>query len=157
MESTDLMTCKECRRTKLAADFYSDHWRKYVSTCAACRAPGRDRKIAKRAAMGPEGVRAENLRTKYGISATEYDGLRERQGYRCAICNGHEDDLPRTNVGRPPKDGRAAALAFKLVVDHCHESGRIRGLLCNPCNSALGLLKESESALKRALEYLGSP
>lgn len=42
----------------------------------------------------------------------------------------------------------------KIVIDHCHATGRIRGLLCHNCNRALGLLKDSEENLKRAIEYL---
>lgn len=43
---------------------------------------------------------------------------------------------------------------MKLVVDHCHATGHVRGLLCHNCNRALGLLKDSEQALQRALKYL---
>jgi hypothetical protein len=73
---------------------------------------------------------------KYGISPNEYDRLLLKQDGRCAICK----RLPYTKKG--------------LVVDHCHETGIISGILCSRCNSALGLLDDSPLLLERALEYL---
>jgi hypothetical protein len=100
------------------------------------------------------GARAENLRTKYGISVQEYDALRAAQGYRCAICRRHEDEIPAVRLGRPRLDGRPTAEPFKLVVDHCHDSRRVRGLLCTGCNSAIGHFRDDPAALRAALAYL---
>jgi hypothetical protein len=44
--------------------------------------------------------------------------------------------------------------AVTLVVDHCHTTGQIRGLLCNPCNTSLGHFKDDVKRLQRAIEYL---
>lgn len=44
----------------------------------------------------------------------------------------------------------------RFAVDHCHNSGKFRGLLCNPCNRALGLFKDDPEILKRAFEYLSN-
>jgi hypothetical protein len=65
-----------------------------------------------------------------------YDRLLLKQDGRCAICK----RLPYTKKG--------------LVVDHCHETGIIRGILCSRCSSALGLLDDSPLPLEWALEYL---
>lgn len=65
----------------------------------------------------------------------EYRVLYERQGGVCAIC------------GEKPKSGR-------LVVDHVHGSDRVRGLLCNLCNPALGLFKDDAARLEAAIEFL---
>lgn len=62
--------------------------------------------------------------------------LVERDGANCAICR-----TPFSSENKPH-------------VDHDHESGRVRGLLCGPCNVALGLLKDSAALLQRALQYL---
>lgn len=75
------------------------------------------------------------LRYKFGISIEDYDSLMETQGGVCAIC-GLED-----------KD-------FALGVDHNHETGEIRGLLCNPCNRALGLLKENKNNMANMIAYV---
>lgn len=45
----------------------------------------------------------------------------------------------------------------KLVVDHCHETGRVRGLLCTPCNNFLGWVEGSPGIMERAAAYLSQP
>ena len=78
------------------------------------------------------------LLRNFGISNDDYDDLLSRQGGGCAIC------------GRPPK--KAA-----LHVDHDHNTGIVRGLLCVGCNNALGQFKDSTDLLARASTYLGHP
>jgi hypothetical protein len=75
------------------------------------------------------------LKRLYGISQADYDVLLARQGGVCAIC------------GRRPKRGR-------LYVDHCHVTGRVRGLLCRGCNFALGHLRDNQRTMIAALAYL---
>ena len=94
-----------------------------------------------------------NLRTKYKITGAEYDELRENQAHRCAICDTHEDDIKPPGRGRPRADGMPSAEPFKLVVDHCHATGKIRGLLCSPCNTAIGGLRDSPALLRAAADY----
>lgn len=74
-----------------------------------------------------------------GIDITEdgYYDLHSRQGGCCAICNKSEHE-----------NGKA------LAVDHDHDTGQVRGLLCDDCNIALGRFKDSPNALRRAIEYL---
>jgi hypothetical protein len=79
-------------------------------------------------------LRKWHLRTKYGITPEQYDEMLERQGGGCAIC------------GKPPGD-------IALHVDHCHETGRVRGLLCFSCNAGLGQFRHDPDLLGRALEY----
>lgn len=67
----------------------------------------------------------------------------EVQDYACAICGEMEDKLREDGTEQP------------LSVDHCHVSGRVRGLLCHRCNTALGLFRDDPEVLKRAIEYLG--
>ncbi|WP_422047640.1 endonuclease VII domain-containing protein [Rhodococcus qingshengii] len=78
------------------------------------------------------------LRSRYGIDGADYGDLFSAQGGRCAICK-------RT----PPEDQ-------PLVVDHSHVTSEIRGLLCSPCNTALGLLMDSPSVIDSAAAYLRS-
>jgi len=77
----------------------------------------------------------------YGISLDEYNRLLEEQNHQCAICK---------QSGFVMKEEHKA----KLMVDHCHQSGRVRGLLCHNCNRALGLLQDSRQNLLNAVEYL---
>jgi hypothetical protein len=123
-------------------------------TCQRCRDRSRQENRQRRQRIGAEGVRADNLKSKYGISVEQYDALRMAQGYRCRICGRHEDEIPWVRLGRPRLDGRPTAEPFKLVVDHCHDSRRVRGLLCAGCNSAIGHFRDNLPALRAALAYL---
>jgi len=75
------------------------------------------------------------IRRKYGITQTEYDGLAEFQEHQCAICG--KDDVYRA-----------------LDIDHNHDTGEVRGLLCTNCNTALGRFKDDIEGLEKALYYL---
>ncbi|MBM7770882.1 hypothetical protein JOD54_001086 [Actinokineospora baliensis] len=81
--------------------------------------------------------RDKRYRSRYGITAGTVDQLRARQGYRCAICDRHESQLPRG-----------------LAVDHDHATGYVRALLCLTCNTAIGLLEENADVLRAAIHYL---
>ena len=84
----------------------------------------------------PEYRADKNLRHKFGITLEDYDSMLAQQGGKCAICKSEE-----------PKGKR-------FSVDHNHKTGEVRGLLCNPCNVAIGLLKDSPDVLESAKEYL---
>lgn len=77
----------------------------------------------------------EELDRKWGKG--EREKLAIAQGSRCAICL--------------RKDGEDVR---RLAVDHCHETERLRGLLCGRCNAGIGLLGENPEVLRRAIEYL---
>lgn len=77
------------------------------------------------------------LKSKYGITAREYNQLFEDQGGCCVICRRHQKYL------KTP-----------LQVDHCHKTGKVRGLLCGRCNRMLGMSKDSIKILKRSILYL---
>ena len=81
-------------------------------------------------------IRDANLKALYGISLPQYEELLRLQDGVCAIC------------ARPPRGTRP------LDVDHDHESGRVRGLLCGNCNRAIGLLDENPELFDRAKEYV---
>jgi hypothetical protein len=85
--------CPRCNGRREPDAFVSSAGTRYKS-CRRCRDRAREKHRERRERIGAEGVRADNLRMKYGISAEEYDALRAAQAYRCAICGRHEDDLP---------------------------------------------------------------
>lgn len=72
------------------------------------------------------------LKTKYNISINDLEILKIKQDNKCAICNKKR----------------------KLVIDHNHINNKIRGLLCNQCNTALGLLEDNVDRLNNAVNYL---
>lgn len=85
-----------------------------------------------------------HLKRSYGITLDEYNSLLESQGGVCKICGGKDS--------RVWKDGRKQLAP--LCVDHNHISGKVRGLLCNKCNVAIALAKDSVDILASAIRYL---
>lgn len=74
--------------------------------------------------------------SRYGMSETQYDYLRWVQNGVCAICR------------------KTCSMSSVLSVDHSHDSGAIRGLLCKLCNSAIGLLRDDPQVVRAAADYL---
>ena len=83
--------------------------------------------------------RNARLKHRYGITAAEYDAMYETQKGCCAICGKHAE------AGSSP-----AHWKNKLAVDHCHDTGKVRGLLCNDCNAGIGHLGNERVALAAA-------
>lgn len=81
------------------------------------------------------------LQKTYGIDWKHYVSMLEKQNHKCAICG---------SEGFTMKEGHR----MKLVVDHCHTTGRVRGLLCHNCNRALGLFQDNIESINRAIDYL---
>lgn len=78
-----------------------------------------------------------HLRKRYGISVEQYDAMLAVQDQRCAICRSPFSEAPR-----------------KLHVDHDHDSGLVRGILCYRCNTGLGVFRDCPERLRAAAEYL---
>ena len=76
------------------------------------------------------------LRQKYGITLLEFERMASDQGGQCGICAGTLD------------------LGFYTAVDHCHDTGAVRGLLCSSCNMALGAFNDNTAMLGKAISYL---
>jgi hypothetical protein len=77
--------------------------------------------------------RERYLRITYNLTIELVEDLRAKQGGTCAICG---------------------TSAKRLVIDHDHQTGRVRGLLCDPCNTGLGKLGDTVAAIERAIRYL---
>jgi hypothetical protein len=120
-----------------------------------------DRRAKRKARQDPEKnlrtltyqqqYREENRRTlsdkerqrKFGITPERYSELLKSQNGTCAICK-----QPETAT----RMGKVKALA----VDHCHQSGAVRGLLCADCNMGIGKLKEDPLVFQSAIQYLST-
>ncbi len=72
---------------------------------------------------------------RYGLTHQQFTAMIFRQRYGCAVC-------------------QKSITEISCVVDHCHETGRVRGLLCVSCNSGLGQLGDNVEGLRRAIAYL---
>ncbi|WP_352852983.1 endonuclease VII domain-containing protein [Mesorhizobium sp. M0139] len=83
--------------------------------------------------------RISKLKRVYGITPEQWDALFEGQGHRCAVCGSTE---PRTTRGRG------------WQTDHCHATGKVRGILCFRCNIGLGKFEDDTDRLASAIAYL---
>jgi RNase P subunit RPR2 len=152
--------CPRCKQLLPAEDFHASS--RYPdglsSACKACQSERhaayrrervQDPEFLKKAASRSREWRAaqttehifridkkSELKRKYGISLAQFEAMLASQRHRCAIC--------RTLL----KGSRSAH------VDHDHETGRVRGILCNNCNNGLGRFQDSPTALRRAARYL---
>jgi len=81
------------------------------------------------------------LQKEYGIDEEEYDKMFDRQNGVCAIC------------GKPESRLHSSGKVTKLCVDHDHDTGRVRGLLCHRCNTVIGMLNSVE-LLDKAKSYI---
>ena len=99
--------------------------------------------VARRRSNKEQGVKYDQreyfMEDAYGITTQQYSEILESQGGGCAICG-----------APPPIDTRKK----HLVVDHNHETGEVRGLLCDTCNRGLGLLGDNLHTLCSAVDYL---
>lgn len=80
------------------------------------------------------------IRKKYGITKNQYDNLLQKQGGGCAICGRVEEP-----------DGR------RLSIDHDHNTGEVRGILCNNCNNGIGSFGDDIEGMHKAISYLQNP
>lgn len=84
---------------------------------------------------------AAQRKINYGIDRETYEHMGDEQEWRCAICDEHETRM-------------RGGVRMSLCVDHNHDTGEVRRLLCTRCNSTLGYMKEDPELLRRAAEYL---
>ena len=98
---------------------------------------------AKYRAENPEKLRNYKWKKRYGITPEQYTEMFRGQNNRCAICGNVEQAKHNTSKK-----------VQKLAVDHCHSTGRVRGLLCQDCNRGLGNFHENIQRLTNAIKYL---
>lgn len=125
--------CKECRNKVN---------RKYMENNPEMRLKHNKNNKQKRKDFysSPKGIlssRNSHLK-KYGMSHNDYILLLEKQGNVCAICNRY----------------RIASNKGYMTVDHCHVSGKVRGILCTWCNRGLGLFEDNIKFFEFAINYL---
>jgi hypothetical protein len=156
--------CRGCNEVKNLSEFYkrADNKNKVLNKCKKCiikqqkefyaKNPERQKQIQQKGYKkhkdkrreasrkwhenNPKAAKSNKLKKKYNISIEDYNTLLEKQNNTCAICQ------------QENKHKRA------FHVDHCHETGKIRGLLCHSCNTGIGSLKDNIELLRAAINYL---
>lgn len=152
--TSDTKWCSACGATKIFSDFYPDRRyredgkRKHCKECDKARARQYHADDRPRSRASTARWRAENpkkakdtqrraqLKADFGISPEQYEYLASGQGGTCVICQ------------EPCASGR------RLAVEHCHDTGQVRGLACSRCNVALGMLKDCPNRAAAILVYL---
>ena len=145
--------CGACGRIKAVQQFYRKKTRTergwaWDSNCIQCRRRScrlygianrakRNKRLRRWRRNNPAAARANDrkkrLKTTYGLSETDLAALRSKQAGKCAICR-------RT--------------ARRLFVDHCHSTGKVRGLLCQTCNTFLGWYENKANIIQAFQQYL---
>lgn len=135
----DTKTCIHCDKTKELSSFVKNKTQPsgYRNICKDCHKTNELARRHKDFDKTRESDRKKNLQKSYGLSVEKYDEILSTQKGCCAICGTHQMKLKKT-----------------LFVDHCHTTGKVRGLLCHNCNTILGHAKDREDILKNAIKYL---
>ena len=141
--------CVDCKRTLPKEQYY---WGKagyrHSRSCKACyQLKRRGYQIAYMSGIGKEKARnryspekrSEYICRGYGLTLDKYHQMVKKQGGGCAICGSKQ--------AKTARNGR-------FCIDHDHDTGKVRGLLCAPCNRGIGLLGDNPDRLKSAAEYL---
>jgi hypothetical protein len=106
--------------------------------CRDCMKAAYDAKHYKQYVQkNPHIHRKSHLKLKYAITPEQYATMLQEQGGKCAICGDAAESLPK-----------------QLLVDHDHETSKVRGLLCPRCNHGLGRFRDSITDLEAAIVYL---
>lgn len=120
-----MIACRVCGEQKPASEFsVRRESGRRRSECNACRSKA-------------------SAALRYGIAVEEIQKLDEAQHGCCAICGTHKSQIPHAAFKHNP-----------LVIDHDHETGTVRGLLCPTCNAGLGHFKDNPTLLFKAAAYL---
>lgn len=137
--------CRNCGVRKLLSDFYKEKRHKdgRHSECKECFCERSKAYKVKNKQKTKTVNRDLHLRKTFGIGSDQYNAILTKQHGVCAVCGNPETSTYRGKLRH-------------LSVDHCHETGKVRGLLCNDCNIALGWFKDDISRLKSAIRYLES-
>ena len=126
-------TCPKCGEEKPTDDFYFQR--------RACKPCVREDQRRFRDSQ-PDYNHARNLQRRYGLSVDGYQTLLANQNFACPICEVEISNTIEYKGKRP------------VAVDHNHETGDVRGILCSMCNLMLGHARENTSILYRAIVYL---
>ena len=128
-----MKVCTKCGLAKSKSEFHRDAQKADLLN-SACK-PCKNHNYHRRKRRSPEEMLDHRLKHLYGMTLEEFREREAEVSGLCEIC------------GEPNPSGR-------LHVDHCHETGEVRGLLCRHCNPGLGNFKDSTEYLRQAIAYL---
>ena len=129
-----MKTCKKCKEVKPLTDFHK-HKKTKDGRTGECKSCHLKRTTAWRRDNAERTKELQRNRV-YGLNEDWYEVTLIKQNFRCAGCKTHQKDLK-----------------YSLCVDHCHTTDKPRGLLCKPCNLALGNAYDNPDTLRRLAKY----
>lgn len=135
MQALEIKLCVKCKVEKTTDSFPSCRKNSlstiyYIhSYCKSCH--------SSRVSAFNSKNKLNRLKSAYGLTVDQYEQMLHDQNYSCKICNKHKSKQNKN-----------------LSVDHCHKTGKIRGLLCDCCNRGIGLLRDDAKILQSAVSYL---
>lgn len=138
-------TCRKCGVRKPLAEFHKNRSERadgFQSSCKDCsKATTYNYRNTEKGHVIVVVSRFRNALKKYEITETDYGAMLAAQNYVCAICKRPERHVVRGATKR-------------LAVDHCHTTGKVRGLLCAHCNQAIGRLDDDPELIRKAADYV---
>ena len=137
-EGKTYFTGKPCPQGHVADRFTAN------GTCVECNDSAQKVWSSKNTEHLARKSRARNLLRHYSLTQDAFDALLAKQDGKCAIC--------RTST--PPKYKTVRGNRGGWQVDHCHKNGHVRGILCGPCNRALGAFRDDVDRMSAAIRYL---
>ena len=133
---------KVCRKCDQKLPMSSFHKKKQLkdglnTICKGCQNKLQSQYRQQNASKTKQYRRSSNLKHNYGMTYREYNLKYEQQNGCCAICEKHQSEIP-----------------LALAVDHDHQTGAVRELLCVNCNLGIGNFQDSPDLMKKAIRYL---
>ncbi len=129
--------CKECR-SEYMRGYYQDNYDRERAKRKAWYEANKLRvceQLKEEYKANPEKYKWQRLKQKYGVTQEQYEGLRKMQRNKCGICRTSFDET-------------------EPHLDHCHDTGKVRGLLCANCNTGIGLFKHNAKRMEKAIAYV---
>ncbi len=137
MENTKI--CNICREVKELDEFYKHPNGRYgrQARCISCSKAYSKKNLKRFRGKNTKRKQKERWHKDFGMTEFDYLEMFRKQNGKCAICGVSHLELKKI-----------------LSVDHCHETGKVRGLLCTDCNFGIGHLKDNPKIVELAAEYL---
>jgi len=148
-----MKVCKNCNEPKLDSDFaVAKRWKDSDGnvikedlrpSCKKCYVSYKKQWHQDQLKKNPNHYFEFNLKAEWGLVPEDYYRMLKEQNDKCLICGIDEDTYKKTSVHQQ-----------RFVIDHCHLTDTLRGLLCSKCNQGIGLLNDSSEVTRKASIYL---
>jgi hypothetical protein len=139
MKNVETFLCDKCRQRKPATEFYEHQFIKRYWMCKECDRTAVKAWHARNKGMHSVYSKRAKLKSKYGLTPEVYTAMLQAQFYKCAVCG---DKFEPDGKMKDP------------CVDHNHDTGAVRELICRQCNLTIGRAEDNITRLEKAIAYL---